>query len=229
VPKEGQAPSKRPCVDAKSRYMPAAPEGPSKESRLKKSKDMDQTMESRDSSGPYLASETASLPMKTKNMAPEWRNSWQRRNRGNMALLNTLMWIMARLLEEEPAVSIGLLRIWTHPSKMNEATHQRVQEINRMADQEAIAMLENLQTQKYVHLAGKTGKLTMGLQLGVPGFARKIGVAALLDSGCDGSSIDHCFVKRNNIPTRKVANPARVLNADGTENKLLNMLHCRCK
>jgi hypothetical protein len=180
---------------------------------------MDQAMESRDSSGPYLASETASLPGKTKNMVPEWWNSWQRRNRGNMALLNTPMWIAARLLEEEPAVSIGLLWIWTHPSKLNEATHQRVQEINQMVDQEAITTLENLQTQKYVHLAGKTGKLTMGLQLGVPRLAGKIGVAALLDSSCNGSSINHHFVKRNNIPMRKVENPVWVLNANGTENK----------
>jgi hypothetical protein len=80
-------------------------------------------------------------------------------------------------------------------------------------------MLENLQTQKYVHLAGKTGKLTMGLQLGVPRLARRIGIAALLDSGCDRSSINHRFVKRNNIPTRKVASPVWVLNANGTENK----------
>jgi hypothetical protein len=48
-----------------------------------------------------------------------------------------------------------------------------------MADQEAIAMLENLQTQKYIRLAGKTGKLTVGLQLGVPRLAGKIGVAAM--------------------------------------------------
>jgi hypothetical protein len=48
MPKEGQTPSQRPHVDAKSRYMPAAPKGPSKESQSKKSEDMDQTMESRD-------------------------------------------------------------------------------------------------------------------------------------------------------------------------------------
>jgi hypothetical protein len=185
--------------------MPTAPEGSSKASQMKKSKDMDQAMESRDSSGPYPASEAAGLPRKTKDMAPEWWNSWQRRNRGNMALLNTPMWIATRLLEEEPTVSIGLLCIWTHPSKINEATHQRVQDINRMADQEAITMLENLQTQKYVQLAGKAGKLTMGLQLGFLGLAGKIGVATLLDSGCDGSSIDHHFVKRNIIPTKRVA------------------------
>jgi hypothetical protein len=59
----------------------------------------------------------------------------------------------------------------------------------------------------------------VGLQLGVPRLAGKIGIAALLDSGCDWSSIDHHFVKRNNSPTRKVANPARVLDANGTENK----------
>jgi hypothetical protein len=98
-----------------------------------------------------------------------------------------------------------------------------------MADQEAITMLENLQNQKYVCLAGKTGKLTMGLQLGVPRLEGKIGIAALLDSGCDGLAIDHHFVRRNNIPTRKVANQVQVLNADGTENKHGYMLHCRCK
>jgi hypothetical protein len=91
---------------------------------------MDQEMESRDSGGPYPASEAVGLPRKTEDMAPEWWNSWQRRNRGNMALPNTLMWIMARLLEEELTVSIGLLQIWTDPSKLNEAMHQRVQEIN---------------------------------------------------------------------------------------------------
>jgi hypothetical protein len=138
VPKEGQAPSQRPCTDSKSRYMPAAPKGPSKESQSKKTEDMDQATESRDSNGPYLASEAASLPRKTENIVPEWRNSWQRRNRGNMALLNTPMWIAIRLLEEELTVSIGLLQTWTHPSKLNEVTHQRMQEINQMADQEAI-------------------------------------------------------------------------------------------
>jgi hypothetical protein len=92
--------------------------------------DTDQATESRDSSGPYLASKAVSLPRKTENIVPEWQNSWQRRNRGNMALPNTLMWIMTRLLEEEPTVSIGLLWIWMHPSKLNEAIHQRVQEIN---------------------------------------------------------------------------------------------------
>jgi hypothetical protein len=72
VPKEGQAPLQRPCIDAKLRYMPATPKGPSKESQSKTSEDMDQAMESRDSSGPYLTPEAASLPRKTENIAPEW-------------------------------------------------------------------------------------------------------------------------------------------------------------
>jgi hypothetical protein len=109
VPKEGQAPSQRPCTDAKLRYTLVAPKGLSKESQLKKSKDTDQAMESSDSSGPYLTSDTVSLPRKTENIVPEWWNSWQRRNRGNMALLNTPMWIATRLLEEKLTVLIGLL------------------------------------------------------------------------------------------------------------------------
>jgi hypothetical protein len=33
----------------------------------------------------------------------------------------------------------------------------------------------------------------MGLQLGFPGLVSKIGIAALLDSGCDGLSIVFCM------------------------------------
>ena len=92
VPREGQAPSERPH-DNKSRYMPVDPKGLSQASQLKKKEPTG--MESRDSSGPCSLSEE--LPVKTKimleSMAPEWRNSWQRRFRGNMATLNSLMWI----------------------------------------------------------------------------------------------------------------------------------------
>jgi hypothetical protein len=176
--------------------MPATPKGLSKASWMKKSEDTDQEIESRDSSGPYPTSEAVGSPGKTKDMAPE---------RTEKIWHCQIHWCgMARLLEEELTASIGLLCIWTHPSKLNEATHQKVQEIDQMVDQEAIATLENLQNQKYVQLAGKTGKLTVGLQLGFPGLVRKIGVATLLDNGCDGSSVDHHFVKRNKIQTKKV-------------------------
>src|SRR6266852_3736458 len=103
--------------------------------------------------------------------------------------------------------------------KLKEATHQRVQEINRMSDQEVIAKLDDMQQPKYVKLAGDVGKLTMGIQLSTPGRPEKINVAALLDSGCNGSSIDHRFMLRNKIPTRQVQNLMKVTNADGTENK----------
>jgi hypothetical protein len=57
------------------------------------------------------------LPRKTKDIAPEWQNSWGRRNRGKMVLLNTPMWIAARLMEEELAVSIGLLHLMDTPTQ----------------------------------------------------------------------------------------------------------------
>src|SRR6266849_10812017 len=88
-----------------------------------------------------------------------------------------------------------------------------------MSDREAFAKLDDMQQPKYVKLAGDVGKLTVGIQLSTPSCPEKINVAALLDSGCDGSSIDHCFVLRNKIPTRQVQNLMKVTNADGTENK----------
>src|SRR6266852_9473027 len=88
-----------------------------------------------------------------------------------------------------------------------------------MMDREAVAKLDYMQKPKYVKLTGNNGKLTMGIQLSTPSRPEKINIAALLDSGCDGSSIDHHFVLRNKILTRQVQNPMRVTNADGTENK----------
>src|SRR6266852_4947939 len=88
-----------------------------------------------------------------------------------------------------------------------------------MTDWEVIAKPDDMQQSKYVKFTGNNGKLTMGIQLSTPGCLKKINVAALLDSGCDGSSIDHCFVLRNKIPTKQVQNPMRVTNADRTENK----------
>src|SRR6266852_7165284 len=88
-----------------------------------------------------------------------------------------------------------------------------------MSDREVVAKLDDMQQPKYVKLAGNIGKLTMGIQLSTPSCPEKINIAALLDSRCDGSSIDHCFVLRNKIPTRQVQNLMKVTNADGTENK----------
>src|SRR6266852_3842563 len=81
-----------------------------------------------------------------------------------------------------------------------------------MSDQEVIAKLDDMQQSKYVKLVGNNGKLTVGIQL-------RINVAALLDSGCNGSSISHHFMLRNKILTRQVQNLMKVTNADGTENK----------
>ena len=43
--------------------------------------------------------------------------------------------------------------------------------------------------------------------------------AALLDSGCTGSSINTRFVKENDLPTRTLPRPIPADNADGTFNR----------
>ncbi|THV00770.1 hypothetical protein K435DRAFT_599523, partial [Dendrothele bispora CBS 962.96] len=47
---------------------------------------------------------------------------------------------------------------------------------------------------------------------------RRWAVKALLDSGCTGTSVSRCFVKKNHITTMRTLKPIKVFNADGTEN-----------
>ena len=54
---------------------------------------------------------------------------------------------------------------------------------------------------------------------------RIIDAHALIDLGCTGSFIDAGFVERYKIPTKKLPEPADVLNADGSKNEGGKMTH----
>ena len=54
---------------------------------------------------------------------------------------------------------------------------------------------------------------------------RIIDAHALIDSGCTGSFIDAGFVERYKILTKKLPEPADVLNADGSKNEGGKMTH----
>ena len=47
---------------------------------------------------------------------------------------------------------------------------------------------------------------------------RNLRMVALLDSGCTGSCLNTQWVKEQGIPTRPLAHPILVYNADGTQN-----------
>ena len=51
------------------------------------------------------------------------------------------------------------------------------------------------------------------------GIRQKVQTEALVDSGATTNFVDRVIVENNNLATHKLANPYRVINADGTPNK----------
>ena len=50
-------------------------------------------------------------------------------------------------------------------------------------------------------------------------MAKKVQTEALVDSGATMNFVDRVVVENNNLVMHKLANPYRVINADGTPNK----------
>jgi len=51
-------------------------------------------------------------------------------------------------------------------------------------------------------------------------YGKKVQTEALVDSGATTNFVDRVFMENNNLVTYKLANPYRVINADGTPNKM---------
>ncbi|KAJ3752042.1 hypothetical protein EV360DRAFT_55914, partial [Lentinula raphanica] len=62
----------------------------------------------------------------------------------------------------------------------------------------------------------KKSSFRLSVTLWVYGF--KVQAEALVDSGATTNFIDKRYVERNHLVTNKIAQPYRVLNADGTPN-----------
>jgi len=50
-------------------------------------------------------------------------------------------------------------------------------------------------------------------------YSKKVQTEALVDLGATTNFVDRVIVENNNLVTHKLANPYRVINADGTPNK----------
>lgn len=130
----------------------------------------------------------------------------------------TAKWVARRLDDNSPEMAIGVLRSWTHPNRVREASAENVERIKRMVDEAALeALLELAKPRRYVR-GIKGQQLDLELTLGTLNDQRSFRVEALLDSGCTGSCIDRKFIAANKIQTRKLPIPVLVYNADGSEN-----------
>ncbi len=67
-------------------------------------------------------------------------------------------------------------------------------------------------------VSGSNKALTTDLQIETLENCTHIAYLALVDSSCTSSAINQAFVEKHNIPTRAMAAPITVYNADGSKN-----------
>lgn len=127
------------------------------------------------------------------------------------------LWVLRRL-QEGTERSVSVLRCWVHRKRLQEATHETAKEIASLAEEDALAALEELAGPKKFIRGGRGNQMDIPLIVTTLDDQRPFSIKALLDSGCTGSSIDAAFVQQHQINTRKFPRPIPVYNADGTLN-----------
>ena len=129
----------------------------------------------------------------------------------------TLWWTLARL-RDDPDRAVGILKNWSHNKRHREVNEQTVLEINRLEETTAVKALQELK-EPYVFVRGTRGsKLAVSATVVTLDTRAECQAHALIDSGCEGSCIDHKYVRDHNINTQKLARPIPVINADGQPN-----------
>lgn len=113
---------------------------------------------------------------------------------------------------------MSVLRCWVHRKRLQEATRETAKKIASLAEEDALAALEELAGPKKFIRGGRGNQMDIPLVVTTLDDQRPFPIKALLDSGCTGSSIDAAFVQQHQINTRKFPRPIPVYNANGTLN-----------
>ena len=127
-------------------------------------------------------------------------------------------WVFRRIKEQATGQMLTDLTTYTKKGKRKELTEDVIQELRRMAKEDAIWYINLLHSEPKRVIA--TGKHQMDLKGSIQrtDTGKQISIKALLDSGCTGSCIDETFVDKHGIETRELPKPIPVYNADGTPN-----------
>src|SRR3981189_1080468 len=138
-----------------------------------------------------------------------------------MAPGGSVYWVAQRMLEETTDKAIGILRLWTHDKRQEEATEEMVALINDLSDTDAIRALNQLQEPKqYVCFSGPH-KEQLDLDIRIQTIANNclFPTKALLDCRSTGSCVNQKFVKKNGLTTCKAVVLIKTYNADGSLNQ----------
>jgi hypothetical protein len=131
----------------------------------------------------------------------------------------TAKWVAQRLSEAKEEEQKGILGTWVHPKRQAEVTKETIEALNGLSDGEAVEALKELRrTRRFIRSTGGD-QMVVPVHLQTLGEGKVLRMDALLDSGCTGSCIDTEFVRKNEIPTKKVPLAIPVYNADGSLNE----------
>src|ERR1700730_2341131 len=126
----------------------------------------------------------------------ELRHHHQRRFPGERMKPHTAKWIVQRIQESDTPAAVGILSAWTHHARPLEASEATIIELNGVPDSDIIEALNELCSPKRFIQGSKGNKLTMRVILSTIDHSQTLETTALLDSGCTGSTIHTCFVKK---------------------------------
>jgi len=102
-------------------------------------------------------------------------------------------WIAKKIMEKDKREAIEILKVWTHRSRREEYTIDKVQELNEMTDDKVIIALKALEEP---HILRKLGdkQLNIQVKLTTTDTRKMFYKKALIDSGCSSSCISQKFI-----------------------------------
>ena len=130
----------------------------------------------------------------------------------------TVEWTARQLLDQKPESAIGLLKLWVHKKRNTEATHETIEQLNKLMDNDVVEALNELKNPKKYIRGDSDDQMNIDLIATTIDDKRRFSIKALLDCGCTGSCIDKGFIRTKGINTKKYPRPIPVYNADGTTN-----------
>jgi hypothetical protein len=132
--------------------------------------------------------------------------------------MTTALWVTQRLAEEPQEKRIGIFRVWANPRHHPEITQETIKEINALSNGDAIKALNKLKKPPQYIYSQSGNQMNLDLWLSSLATGEGHRAKALLDSSCSCTCINREFVKKNKIPTKRMARPIPIYNADGTQN-----------
>ena len=111
----------------------------------------------------------------------------------------------------------GLLRIWIHPKRTQEADEEMIRVLNKLTIEKA-EEVEMKGSKKYIR-GSKGQQMMLKFLLEDIRTGQSWWTEGLLDSGCTGSCITKKFVNDSGIKMIKLSRLILVYNADGTLNQ----------